>query len=1025
MNRLRLEKLLLIGILLLTGGLLSCGGGGGGVTPGPLDGDFTLDILDDTYLDGQEAMQFDVHTTSATNTTTVEVSVRDAKNLKALFYTLAFDSSKYNPVSVTSTGALEGLGNVLTASYTEETGQVYHGLILSNPAGKSGLSGQAGLAQIVFENTAQPAGDDKVSTPSALPDKTPLAWDAVSSTLNWLYSNHGDYNQDGVVSITDLAPVAVNFGAVGGTEGFSENSAKYLVDGSGNGTIGLEDIQVLLENWGKNVGGGYNVYATMDCEEYPVYEIAPSTIGALATVPLASAAGDRATDRVQFSYTIANPMDGVLYWVRPTSSDGAEGISSDLLLGTPPEAGLWLANPPAICPDAPYVVEEGDVYTLILDDPNDGNVTTDPGASYSIDPAGAATISGSALTVSDSYKGWFTVHATYNGNAVQPGLRETSQSSDGGGLGFYVPEPDSIFALPSQTEVRAGEKIEVTVYTWETAYPLKNMNCVSIAAGDSLNYVADSFNVGCIGHDRDYPDGVWAGGSITEVLEFPENLITMTEDFVVGPHYSFNITPFDGNQITSASGALFNFEMQLLSDTKLTILDNGLDVLTLYNDETYGEDGQPTRHHWTHYDNSDIPTITTYGELPQMILRLTEQVEEGDGSEGYPYQIEADTDYTFSLLSDIYGDVSVRPETEYTVTPDIAGTLSNTDATLVLDPEYTGSIKVEAEYGGIPCEEPVYLFLSGLRDDYVAEFYVSDETYMCGGSADDIHYECENSWDTNEFGYQEEFLKIDIVAEGAQNLKALGCHMWLNPDLITFHHAGNRSAMDKENGLLTIPDDVLVNEKRKVYDENPGYSFDYVQVMVNPDEVEGFSGDGTLVSLMFRKSPQLDSNDALPDPPGTLQKPTASFDPETNIFRWYHYLGGDYNQDGWVGYEDMFALALHFGETVPPNEPNSIQAVIDADYDTRIGLGDLSIIFANFHSVFNYMVIYAGPESSYANEGTEIAAFDRHSMVLNYCDPENERIWYEYEIPDPQPGDGYWVFGNGFFPSFSEFVPGI
>ena len=1009
MRRQEMRPLILLLISLLAG-VCSCGNGGVTPDPGPLtDGKFSLSVITDSQLGAPEGGQFGIKSSIQGDATVIEVSAASARGLQALYFELSFDPESYNPISAAATEALGSRSQVLEVYTVPERGKLYHGQILANAGTKPGFSGSGILARVVFKNEPQPQASQTSAAASRLTDKVPLTWDANAQSLNWRYANLGDYNQDGVVGVTDLTPLALKFGQAAGAAQFPADSLESQVDGDLSGTLDASDIKLIVDNWGRSVQSGYNVYASLHCEDYPVYDQAPSTVAPVANVPLAATLTSPADARLKFGYQVSNPMEGVLYWVRPVSDDGEEGISSDLLLGNPAAPGLWVANPPAISPKAPYVVEHGDTYTLIVDDPTDGDVSTAAGTAFTVEPAQAATVAGNTLTVASGYQGWFSVHATYNGEVVKPGSRDTSQTADNGGLGFYVPEPDSVFALPAATEVHAGGRVGVTVYSYESAHPLVHP-VVTIEPGSNARYVPYSLNIGIPGNDPYYPDGLWAEVGASEYAELPDNWI---ED--IGPFYQYrlfiSVAAHNGTPVSNGTGALFNFELQLMGDSTLALVESDYLARTWYSDGTPSGNSE-VNYFWAHCDNAGVPTITTYGEPPQLSLRLDNPPADGAGTKANPYQIEPDADYTLTLLSDVFGDITTNASTAYTVMPDTAGKVKivDSDAMLELKSGYSGSIQIRAEYGGISTDDSnsLFLFLSGgSLDVYRNGFYVQEQTYMYGGTADDITQESSNYWDTNDEGFQEEFLKMDIVAHGASHLKALYVDIELKPELLTFSHVGDTSAMDIGDGLLVMPDQFYRDYSYNNGGGDPTYTFEYCQVMINPQNADGFSGDGNLVSLLFHKAPKPVTEFRFKLPTGEENRSPATFDRASGILSWYHYNVGDYNQDFCVTLEDIIPLAVHFGETVTGG-PNSIQAVIDGDHDGHIYLGDLQPIIDHTWSLNGVYYIFGGPQAVYPDNGLQIAEF-RPEPSDQIGNPETERVRYEYTVETPQDGMGYWA----------------
>jgi hypothetical protein len=177
-----------------------------------------------------------------------------------------------------------------------------------------------------------------------------------TADFTWRYRNVGDYNQDGIVGVSDITPLAMHFGD-GWT--LSDDTLTGVADGSGNHTVDIADVTPIAMNFGVDCGG-YNI------EECPTET---GTYVLAVNVPLSSGL-DKETARMRFS---VNQAVTSTYWYRvvPTDSGFTGGVESApvqfILVGTPVAS---------IVPDATNVT----VGTLVNFD-----------ASASYDPDGTIT----------------------------------------------------------------------------------------------------------------------------------------------------------------------------------------------------------------------------------------------------------------------------------------------------------------------------------------------------------------------------------------------------------------------------------------------------------------------------------------------------------------------------------------------------------------------------------------------------------------------------------------------------------
>lgn len=152
--------------------------------------------------------------------------------------------------------------------------------------------------------------------------------------LTWHYYNIGDYNQDGVVGVADITPIAISYGQAYAPG--DVNSALAVVDGSGGGTIDISDVTPIAMNFGAQCAG-YRISATAS----------PGNWGEVGVIPFEQAQGEN--ERFSFVYEL--PAGGGLYYrVAPVDASGNEGIRSvavpeggnlpPIILKIRPRAGL-------------------------------------------------------------------------------------------------------------------------------------------------------------------------------------------------------------------------------------------------------------------------------------------------------------------------------------------------------------------------------------------------------------------------------------------------------------------------------------------------------------------------------------------------------------------------------------------------------------------------------------------------------------------------------------------------------------
>lgn len=163
---------------------------------------------------------------------------------------------------------------------------------------------------------------------------------------------------------------------------------------------------------------------------------------------------------------------------------------------------------------------------------------------------------------------------------------------------------DSILAIPSKTQVSAGDFVTITVFANETAGPLQFSNA-SIVMPASCSYVPNSYNVGVEGGSSGFPDGLYgemapSGG----MLVVPDSVIVPTDLGGGLIAYDFGAYPIGGSDLSLVSGALFNFQIEVQETTSLAFRYSGTAPhFTYYSDSTAAEYG------WSDLTNFGVPSI--------------------------------------------------------------------------------------------------------------------------------------------------------------------------------------------------------------------------------------------------------------------------------------------------------------------------------------------------------------------------------------------------------------------------------
>ncbi len=297
--------------------------------PKPVSG-LCLKILPADARDVGCAGTTELHSRWSDGLLTVDVMARGASNLKALYFSLSLPGNRLELVSAEPSPGFVSGGQVLKLVLADSeagTGAIYYGAVLANYRQQPGFSGDGLLARLILKvQSADTAIPLKVAStpPSSTRSAAWLRYE--TSVFTWYYGNQGDYNQNGVVGLSDLTPLGMYYGETGP---FDWKLDKWCIDGDGNGVLNLGDITPLGVNFGRRLSG-YRLYHAGSASDYPASNTAPNGAGAtLVTETTLSSALGSAIERKYFMCSVPALTPTDYYWVRPFDATG-EGTPSNL-----------------------------------------------------------------------------------------------------------------------------------------------------------------------------------------------------------------------------------------------------------------------------------------------------------------------------------------------------------------------------------------------------------------------------------------------------------------------------------------------------------------------------------------------------------------------------------------------------------------------------------------------------------------------------------------------------------------------
>lgn len=275
----------------------------------------------------------------------------------------------------------------------------------------------------------------------------------------------------------------------------------------------------------------------------------------------------------------------------------------------------------------------------------------------------------------------------------------------------------------------------------------------------------------------------------------------------------------------------------------------------------------------------------------------------------------------------------------------------------------------------------------------VSDFSINvlDSSYYGGASVQNFQLE------TKDYGND---VVVSIQAEGASDLKAL--YFDLSYDANNYRPLNAEPSYDLNNrsDMLTLS---VLKDRGTVH---------YGQVLANPDWRVGFTGNGEVATVMFRKeaTPALRAISTVSVLP--LSAAPLTFD-GTNL-DWYYAWQGDYDQNGETNASDLTPLGLHFGET--GFSDTSAAFMIDGDANGEINASDITPIGLNFghsalggYNVYHSLDIADYPASNGAPNGAGAALLENVAFSSATGNKATDRLAFTSDATSAPANSYFWV----------------
>lgn len=214
-----------------------------------------------TALEGQGTYTPSLLVSEQEDAVAVTVNVSGAQDLSGAFVHVSYDTGTYTPKRVELGTMLGEPEDVVSLALTDVAGIVPVGIAQITSSGVAPAVGSGELATVYFAREPFLAPRSVSSCPkgdyNCVEDLSIIAQDATTATLRWTEKNVGDYDNNGLVGVSDLTPVGVNFNAKVSTS--SDPEKLSLVDGNHDDYINVSDITAIGQNFGSQITG-YRVY---------------------------------------------------------------------------------------------------------------------------------------------------------------------------------------------------------------------------------------------------------------------------------------------------------------------------------------------------------------------------------------------------------------------------------------------------------------------------------------------------------------------------------------------------------------------------------------------------------------------------------------------------------------------------------------------------------------------------------------------------------------------------------------------
>ncbi|MCB1218268.1 hypothetical protein KDL44_12815 [bacterium] len=687
----------------------------------------------------------------------LSLELQDMHELRAAYVELRYDPQKWRY----SEGEISGLpGGTATLDLIAELepGVLQLGSILSRPQDSQAANGRHLLARLEFEPVEAGAMRDAASISAQAGAAPSLVLNG--SSLEWFLYNPGDYDQNGLVSISDLTPLGINFGASGP---FAEADVESVVDGDGNDEINISDISPIGASFGNSITG-YSIFTSSDIADYPAAnDAAPGNETNAMTVALADATGNSSADRLAFS---ASPAltGGNHYWVRAT--DGTDfGTPSNAVQASLTSSVLTIEHdstggPAPISGSGtsgnPYIVAEGVAFKLKATDSLAGDVTSS--ATYTVtgnpqvSSLGAGQIDvglgdASAFSVSADEGGnssntlHYSVQVTPSSLVLSIDPASTTQALFGSGT---AADPYAV-NLGDMIQLRLQDAVDGDVTSHANT-----MYTVTSPAGDSIDanglLSVDTMTLGAFTVEANY-DGTASGSLTFRATINPAPLVRLDPStppvsgfgtggnpYVVDPGSSYKLAMYDEFTDQTSEGSFSTDE-----PTKINLSADGSFTVDLAATGSFKGQGELD-------GRAAIPCVFVLSNAPKeytFVVNNGGDVISGLGTMASPYVIKRGA--VVGLTVNEVGGGSVTGSATFTISDTNQASESGGSMTILNTATQNSDFSISASVGG-ETAMPEFIYYTPVNRDPNVTFTAST---LSGTAPLDVSFDASGTSDSD------------------------------------------------------------------------------------------------------------------------------------------------------------------------------------------------------------------------------------------------------------------------------------